>query len=107
MRPAIDVSFDRVEGIHSIPAQFGVPAGRRVAAALHVLTVFFLAAFARVAGLGWPMYVAVVLVGALLVYEHATADPSDPVAINKAFFNVNAVVGWIALAGLLSAIALA
>jgi 4-hydroxybenzoate polyprenyltransferase len=52
------------------------------------------------------MYLAVVAVGALLAYEHATAHPEDPVAINKAFFNVNAIVGWLVLAGLLGALAL-
>ena len=103
----LDVEFDRANDVRSIPAVFGEANARRAAAGLHVLTVLFLAAFARLAGLGWPMYVAVVAVGALLAYEHATVDPRDPVAINKAFFNVNAVVGWIALAGVLGAMAIA
>jgi 4-hydroxybenzoate polyprenyltransferase len=100
----LDVAFDRHHGVHSIPADFGDGVGRRVAAALHVATVLFLAVFARIEGLGWPMYLGVIAVAALLVYEHATVDPSDPVAINKAFFHVNAVVGWIALAGLVAAV---
>ena len=100
----LDVEFDRAHGVHSLPARFGEKAARRVALALHVLVVLLLAVFARVEGLGWPMYVAVVAVGALLSYEHATVDPYDPVAINRAFFHVNAVVGWIALAGLVAAL---
>jgi 4-hydroxybenzoate polyprenyltransferase len=99
----LDVEHDRAHSIHSIPADFGEANARRIAAGLHVVTVLALAAFAYLAGLGWPMYVALVAVGALLAYEHATVDPRDPVAINKAFFNVNAVVGWIALAGLVGA----
>ena len=102
----LDVAFDRANGIHSVPARFGEAAARRIAAGLHMLVVFFLLAFARVAGLAWPMYVGVGVIAALLVYEHATVDPEDAGAINKAFFNVNAVVGWIALAGLLGGIAL-
>ncbi|HUR68374.1 MAG TPA: 4-hydroxybenzoate octaprenyltransferase [Candidatus Thermoplasmatota archaeon] len=99
----LDVDFDRANGVHSVPADFGDAPARRVAAALHVLVVLCLAAFARVAGFGWPMYAATAAVAALLAYEHATVDPRDPVAINKAFFHVNAVVGWIALAGLVGA----
>ena len=100
----LDVAFDRANGVHSLPADLGEPVARRVAAGLHALVVFVLLAFARVQGLGWPMYVAIALVAALLAYEHATVDPRDPVAINKAFFHVNAVVGWIVLAGVLVAL---
>jgi 4-hydroxybenzoate polyprenyltransferase len=100
----LDVDFDRAHGIRSIPQTFGERTARRVAVGLHTLTVFFLAVFARVAGLHWPMYVALLGIGALLAYEHATVDPHDPIAINKAFFQVNAVVGWVALAGLVAAL---
>jgi 4-hydroxybenzoate polyprenyltransferase len=100
----LDLPFDRANGIRSIPARFGEGPARRIAAALHALVVLCLAAYARVAGLGWPMYVAIVAIAALLAYEHASVDPRDPVAINKAFFHVNAVVGWVALAGVLGAL---
>jgi 4-hydroxybenzoate polyprenyltransferase len=99
----LDVPFDRMHGVRSLPAAFGEPTARRVALALHVLTVLLLAVFARVQGLAWPMWLAVIAIGALLAYEHASVDPADPVAINKAFFQVNAVVGWVALAGLVAA----
>lgn len=102
----LDVAFDRAHGVHSFPADWGESNARRLAAGLHVLVVLFLLVFTRVSGLGWPMYVGVAFVGALLWYEHATVDPRDPVAINKAFFHVNAVVGWIVLAGLAGALAL-
>lgn len=99
----LDVEFDRANGIHSVPADLGEAQARRLAVGLHVLVVFFLAVFARVADLGWPMYAAITVVAGLLAYEHVTVDPRDPVAINKAFFHVNAVVGWIALAGIVGA----
>jgi len=99
----LDVEFDRANGVHSFPADWGEPNARRLAAGLHVLVVLFLLTFARLSGLGWPMYVAIAAVAALLWYEHATVDPRDPVAINKAFFHVNAVVGWIVLGGLAAA----
>jgi len=100
----LDVEFDRANGVHSFPADWGEWNARRLAVGLHVLVVLFLLIFARVSSLGWPMYLAVAAVAALLWYEHATVDPRDPVAINKAFFHVNAVVGWIVLAGLVAAL---
>lgn len=100
----LDVQFDRANRLHSVPADFGETNARRMAAGLHVLVVAFLALFAWATNLGWPLYAAIVVVGALLAYEHATVNPRDPIAINKAFFNVNAVVGWIVLAGLVGAL---
>ena len=103
----LDVDFDRSANLHSAPADLGVPNARRLSAGLHVLTVLFLATFARAhPEVGWPMYVATILIAGLLAYEHATAHPEDPIAINKAFFQVNAVVGWIALAGILGSLLL-
>ncbi|HEX2021643.1 MAG TPA: UbiA-like polyprenyltransferase [Candidatus Thermoplasmatota archaeon] len=102
----LDVASDRANGVHSMPADLGEPAARRIAAALHALTVLSLAAFGAAFAPRWPLYVAIVAIGALLTYEHAAARPEDPASINKAFFHVNAVVGWIALAGLLGALLL-
>ena len=103
----LDVDFDRSANLHSAPADLGVPNARRLSAGLHTLTVLFLAVFARVhPAMRWPVYVAVIAIAALLAYEHATAHPEDPVAINKAFFNVNSVVGWLVLAGVLGSLAL-
>lgn len=100
----LDVESDRANGVHSMPADWGDKVARRVAAALHMLTVLALAAFAAIADLAWPMYLAVLAVGALLTYEHASADPTDPVALNRAFFHVNAVIGWVALAGVVGGV---
>ena len=100
----LDVEFDRAHDVQSVPARFGETAARQVAAGLHALAVVFLALFAYAAGLDWPMYVAVILVAVVLAYEHAIVDHEDPAAINKAFFNVNAGVGWVVLAGLVAAL---
>ncbi|HVL48315.1 MAG TPA: UbiA-like polyprenyltransferase [Candidatus Thermoplasmatota archaeon] len=97
----LDVEHDRAHGIRSIPARFGVAGARAWARALHALTVLALAGAGLVLALAWPYWVAVALVAGLLAYEHLIADPKDPVALNKAFFNVNAGIGWIVLAGLL------
>jgi 4-hydroxybenzoate polyprenyltransferase len=100
----LDVQFDRAHAVQSIPARFGEANARKAAAGLHALTVLFLAMSARAARLDWPMYVGIILVAAVLAYEHAIVDHEDHEAINRAFFNVNAVVGWIVLAGLLASL---
>jgi 4-hydroxybenzoate polyprenyltransferase len=99
----LDVEVDRAQGIRSIPARFGIREGRLAAGALHASTVLLLAGAGLSLRIAWPFFVAVGLVAALLLYEHATVDPTDADAINRAFFRVNAVVGWVALAGFLAA----
>lgn len=98
----LDVAWDRANGVRSVPARFGIAGARRVAVALHAGTVLALAWGGVVLGLAWPYWVAVAAAAALLAYEHLITDPQDAGALNKAFFNVNAVIGWIVLAGVLA-----
>ena len=87
-----DVDFDRKAGLYSIPARLGVARALRVAAGLHLLTVILLAVLPAVFPLG-PVYLAgLVLIAALLVYEHAIVRPDDLGRANVAFFHVNAFV---------------
>jgi 4-hydroxybenzoate polyprenyltransferase len=87
-----DLEVDREQGLHSIPARFGVPAAFAVARACHVLTVAFLV----VAGLGLPAgvfyWVGVAAVGGLLAYEHSLVSPRDRSRLDMAFFGMNGVI---------------
>ena len=58
-----DVDFDRAEGLHSIPARFGLAAALGVARASHALTIGVLLALGFVAALGWPYWVGVAVIG--------------------------------------------
>jgi 4-hydroxybenzoate polyprenyltransferase len=96
-----DVDFDRAEGLHSVPARFGIAMALRVARANHVLTVLALAAVGAALRLGWPFWFGVAAVGALLWYENSLVKPDDLSRVNIAFFNVNGyisvlifVAGW-------------
>jgi 4-hydroxybenzoate polyprenyltransferase len=96
-----DVDFDRAEGLHSVPARFGIATALRVARANHVLTVLALAAAGWSLELGWPFWVGVAAVAALLGYENSLVKPGDLSRVNVAFFNVNGyislvifVAGW-------------
>jgi len=87
-----DVEFDRSVRLKSIPARFGVGPALKLAAFSHLLTVAFLAALWRTAGMG-PLFAAgVVAVAFLLAYEHSLVRPDDLTRVNMAFFNVNAAI---------------
>ena len=89
-----DVDFDRREGLHSIPARYGVAAGLLVARVFHLLMMAALLALGVLLGLGWPYYLGLILTAGLLVYEHSLVNPADLSRINLAFFNIN---GYIAV----------
>ena len=87
-----DVDFDRREGLHSAPADFGVATGLRLARLCHVLMLAALVGVGLLLSLSWPFYLGVVLAGVLLVYEHSLVNPADLSKINLAFFNVNSYI---------------
>jgi 4-hydroxybenzoate polyprenyltransferase len=87
-----DVDFDRYMGLHSIPKRFGVAAALYVSAVLHVLMLGLLVVVAEMSGLGWIAMAGLILVAALLAYEHLLVKPSDLSRLNAAFFTVNGYI---------------
>ncbi len=90
-----DESFDKGEGLHSIPAKLGVVGALWVSALLHVLTAACLVGVGVALERGPAYFVGTALVGAILAYEHVIVKPSDLSRINKAFFDLN---GYISVA---------
>ena len=88
----LDVEHDRREGLHSIPARFGVERAFLISRALHVAAVALLI----VAGLGLPVgplwWGGVAVVAALLFHEHSLVGPGDLRKLNAAFFTMNGVI---------------
>ena len=89
-----DIDFDRRMGIHSVPQRFGVAAALHASIACHVVMVALLAAVIKLENLGWFAIAGLILMAALLAYEHWIVRPSDLSRLNAAFFNVN---GYISL----------
>jgi len=88
-----DAEFDRRAKLHSIPAALGVPASLRVALACHVaMLVMLAAAYAVTPEFGWVFLAGLLVVAVLLGYEHWLVRPDDLTRVNRAFFQVNAVV---------------
>ena len=93
-----DVDVDRAQGLHSVPALFGVAAARATARVSHALTAAALALLGGLAALGPWYWVGWVAVVALLVYEHSLVSPRDLSRLDVAFFNVNGYIALIVLA---------
>ncbi|HLT38053.1 MAG TPA: UbiA-like polyprenyltransferase, partial [Enhygromyxa sp.] len=90
-----DHEFDRQAKLHSIPVKFGVRGALWISAVLHLLTAAALVGVHLIAGLGLAHLIGMVLVVAILIYEHWIVRPDDLSRIDKAFFDLN---GWISIA---------
>ena len=87
-----DFEFDRKHGVHALPARFGVPAALVWARALHAVAWLLFVLTGLLAGAGPWYFAGVVLVGAVLVYEHRLVRPDDLSRVNQAFFEANVVI---------------
>jgi 4-hydroxybenzoate polyprenyltransferase len=87
-----DADFDREAKLFSVPSRFGIERALQIALVSHILTVVCLFGLWYVAALGPIFLTGVVLVGALLAYEHRLVRPDDLTRVNIAFFQVNAVI---------------
>ncbi|HLI34027.1 MAG TPA: UbiA-like polyprenyltransferase [Terriglobia bacterium] len=87
-----DVDFDRREGLESFPSRYGIAAALKGSAALHVLMLVLLIAVAKIERLGWLAALGLILVAALLIYEHRLVKPSDLSRVNAAFFTINGYI---------------
>lgn len=87
-----DVDFDREQKLNSMPARFGIAKALLISRFLHVITAASLIALGLVMQLHMPYFVGVVIVCAMLVYEHSLVKPDDLSKVNAAFFTVNGVI---------------
>jgi 4-hydroxybenzoate polyprenyltransferase len=87
-----DFDFDRQSGLHSIPRFLGVRRALSVARGFHVIMLLLLVAVLWSFGLGKLAVVGVILVAALLGYEHSLVSSKDLSKLNAAFFTMNGVI---------------
>jgi 4-hydroxybenzoate polyprenyltransferase len=95
------VEFDRSYGLHSIAANAGIAFALNLSSICHTVMIVLLALLGVVMGLGWPFWLSLLFVVALLVYEHRLVSPGDLSKINVAFFNVNSYISLLLFAGVL------
>ncbi len=96
-----DFEFDRESGLKSVPTRLGIRGALRVASVCHLVMIIILISLPFLAnasgvqlGLGALYWAAVVLIAALLLYEHLLVKADDLARVNVAFFNVNAIVSF-------------
>jgi 4-hydroxybenzoate polyprenyltransferase len=92
-----DVSFDRENGLYSVPSTFGEANALGIARVLHLTTVTALAIAGLGAGAGVLYFAGVLVAGVLLLYEHSLVKADDFSRLDAAFFTMNGVISIVFL----------
>ena len=87
-----DVDVDRAQGLHSWATRWGERGAFAGARALHLVTVWLLAAAGADLPVGVLYWIGVAVVAALLAYEHSLVRPGDLRRLDAAFFTMNGVI---------------
>lgn len=87
-----DETFDREQGLRSIPARFGAARSILLVRVIHLIATAAFIGFGLAAGLGMFFWVGLGLVIAILVYEAWLLRKGDLTKIDLAFFNLNGYV---------------
>ncbi|HJQ09681.1 MAG TPA: UbiA-like polyprenyltransferase [Gemmatimonadaceae bacterium] len=92
-----DVSFDRENGLYSVPSTFGEANALGIARILHFTTVAALALAGLGAGAGLVYFAGVIVAAVLLLYEHSLVKVNDFSRLDAAFFTMNGVISIVFL----------
>ncbi len=87
-----DYHFDRDAGLHSVPRYFGIRNALLTARLLHIIMLGLLIVLVATFHLGWIAILGVIVVAALLAYEHSLVSHEDLSKLNAAFFTMNGVI---------------
>ena len=87
-----DFEHDRKVGLNSVPQAFGLEASFWIARLMHAGMLAMLVWLIALFGLGKLAVLGVVVVAALLCYEHLIVSPKDMRRMNAAFFTLNGVI---------------
>ena len=90
-----DFDFDRAAGLHSVPRFFGIDAALWIARTFHALMLLLLLALIAAFSLGSVAVAGVLLVAALLIYEHSLVRADDLTRLNAAFFTMNGIISLV------------
>jgi 4-hydroxybenzoate polyprenyltransferase len=93
----MDIEVDRAQGLHSMPADYGVATALWISRGLHALSVVALVAVGLSLSLG-PVYAIGVAADALLLaYEQQLVSPNDLSRVDMAFLSVNGTIAMLYL----------
>lgn len=95
---AQDYDWDVANGIHSIPARFGVRNGLRIAAAFHLATLVLLVLVGLLSPrLGVVYYSGLAVIAALFVREHTLVSPDNLANVKLASYGLNQIISIVFL----------
>lgn len=93
-----DADFDRVHGLHSLPARLGPRGAMVVSRAVHTLALVCFCGFGLLVPLGLVYQCGVLLSAGLLFWQHRLLRPDDLSRIQAAFFTANGTIAIVMFA---------
>lgn len=90
-----DLEFDRREGLHSIPARFGLIPSLRISRFFHFIAALGFILLFLIAPLHWIYGLGVLVAIFILIYEHSIISPKDMSRTNTAFFTMNGTLSTV------------
>ena len=93
-----DIDYDKSADLYSVPKHFGIANALVIARVMHIGVVALLSWLAASFALPWPAWAGIVVVAALLTYEHSLVKADDLSKLDAAFFTMN---GYISVSFLL------
>lgn len=97
-----DLECDIRDGVHSMPADYGVAPALIQVRIVHGATVLLLLLGGYLAGAGWPWFAGAAIAAGLLWYENSIVAPGRLERVNAAFFTVNGIIAVVVGAGALA-----
>jgi 4-hydroxybenzoate polyprenyltransferase len=88
-----DAEVDRLIGVRSVPARFGIRAALHASTVIHAVTFVLFVWFGALVGLGWLWWIGLTLTAAAFAYQHVVVTAADLSRVNRAFFTANGFVG--------------
>jgi len=93
-----DYDFDKANGLHSIPAQFGVKNALLIAMTFHIITLICLIVIGILSTeLSIIYYIGISLIALLFLAEYKIVSPKNLTNVNIASYSINQIVSIVLL----------
>ncbi|EZH67617.1 prenyltransferase [Bacillaceae bacterium JMAK1] len=93
-----DADYDRKNGLHSVPARFGIKRALMIARGSHVISIIALVLLSLTSPLGWIFFLGAMICAGIMIYEHSLVSHNDLSKVNVAFFTMNGIISMLMLA---------
>ena len=84
-----DYEYDRDNGVHSIPARFGIAGALWISRSMHIVTAVGFILLYWLTELSWVFLLGTIISVILLFYQHWLVRPNDLSRVPTAFFGMN------------------